>query len=263
MSSEKEYMEWVFSLVPEKRPNLEDPILIEGLPGIGNVGKIAVDFLVEKLKAKKLYNIFSYYLPHSVFINEDNLVELPKMEIYYKKSKNGRDLLILSGDTQPVDEPSCYAFCRRVLSVASEFGCKKVITLGGIGLKELPENPQLYLTGTSKEIVKQFATKDVKTELYGVVGPIVGVSGVLVALARLKGQHGVALLGETLAHPMFVGVKTSKEMLAYLSKQLHFKINLKDLDKEIENFENELKAVDELEEIQQEARGRVDSNYIG
>jgi uncharacterized protein (TIGR00162 family) len=256
-------MEWVFSQVPDKRPNLENPLLIEGLPGIGNVGKIAVDFLIEKLKAKKLYNIFSYYMPHSVFINDDNLVELPKMEIYYKKSKNGRDVLILAGDTQPVDEPSCYSFCRRTLSVASEYGCKEVMTLGGVGLKELPETPQLYLTGTSKEIVKKYTTKEMNTQLYGTVGPIVGVSGVLVALARLKGQHGVAVLGETLAHPMFVGVKTSKAMLAYLSQQLHTRINLKDLDNEIESFEKELKAVDELEEIQQEAHGRVDSNYIG
>ncbi len=34
-----------------KLPNLKDAILIEGLPGIGNVGKIALDFMVENLKA--------------------------------------------------------------------------------------------------------------------------------------------------------------------------------------------------------------------
>ncbi len=35
-----------------KKPKLNNPILIEGLPGIGNVGKVAVDFLIEELKAK-------------------------------------------------------------------------------------------------------------------------------------------------------------------------------------------------------------------
>ena len=48
-------------------PKLNKPILIEGLPGIGNVGKIAVDFLIEELKAKKIYSFFSYKFPHSVF----------------------------------------------------------------------------------------------------------------------------------------------------------------------------------------------------
>lgn len=257
-------MEWVFSLVPDKRPKLDNPVLIEGLPGIGNVGKIAADFVIEKLGAKKLYNIFSYYLPHSVFVNEDNLVELPKIEIYYKKQRKGRDLLFLVGDTQPVDEPSCYSFCQKVLSVVAEFGCKEVITLGGIGLKEIPAEPKLYLTGTNEEIIKKYTTKEVETELYGIIGPIVGVSGVLVALSRLKGQEGIALLGQTLAHPMFIGVSTAKTMLSYLSKQLGFKINLKDLDAEISELEKELRPIDELEEIQRETKNPIGGvSYIG
>ncbi len=258
-------MEWVFSQVPEKRPILEDPILIEGLPGIGNAGKIAVDFLVEKLKAKKLYNIFSYYLPHSVFVNEENLVELPKIEMYYKKSRSGRDILFLVGDTQPVDEPSCYAFCRKLLNISAEYGCKEVMTLGGIGLKELNNDPRLYITGTSKAIIKKYSTSSVLTDLYGTVGPIVGVSGILVALSRLKGQEGVTVLGETLAHPMFVGIKTSKVMLSYLSEVIGFKVSLRELDSEIEHLEKELKAVGELEEIQKSGHENKTtfSSYIG
>ena len=62
---------------------LHKPIFIEGLPGIGNVGKIAVDFFIDELKAIKLYSFFSYKFPHSVFINEKNLVEMPKIELYW------------------------------------------------------------------------------------------------------------------------------------------------------------------------------------
>ena len=29
---------------------LKNPILVEGLPGIGNVGKLAVDFMIDDLK---------------------------------------------------------------------------------------------------------------------------------------------------------------------------------------------------------------------
>ncbi len=256
-------MEWVFSLVPEKRPVLDNPLLIEGLPGIGNVGKIAADFMVEKLGAKKLYNIFSYYLPHSVFVNEDNLVELPKIEIYYKKSRKGRDLLFLVGDTQPVDEPSCYSFCRRTLNTVSEFGCQEVLTLGGVGLKELPVEPKLYLTGTDKKIIEKYKTDAVSTDLYGVIGPIVGVSGVLVALSKLKGKKGLALLGETLGHPMFVGLQTSKIMLSYISSVLNIKLKLKDLDSEIIALEKELRPIDELEGLQHDANPARGVNYIG
>ena len=43
----------------EHMPELNRPILIEGLPGIGNVGKIACDFLCEKIDAKKFATIYS------------------------------------------------------------------------------------------------------------------------------------------------------------------------------------------------------------
>ena len=78
-------MQWQITQETKEVPKLNNPVFIEGLPGIGNVGKIAVDFLIEELKAKKLCSFFSYRFPHSVFVGENNLVEMPKIELYYKK----------------------------------------------------------------------------------------------------------------------------------------------------------------------------------
>ena len=115
-----------------KKPQLNKPILIEGLPGIGNVGKVAVDFMIDELKAKKIYELFSYTFPHSVFVNEENLVELPKIEIYYAK-KNGKNLLFLAGDIQPIDEVSCYEFSDKILDILEGFKGKEIRSLGGVG----------------------------------------------------------------------------------------------------------------------------------
>src|SRR3989339_725374 len=88
-----------------KIPKLNNPLFIEGLPGIGNVGKVAVDFLIDEIRAKKLYEITSYTFPHSVFVNENNLVDLPIVEVFYKQFNGKRqDLLLLGGDVQPIDE---------------------------------------------------------------------------------------------------------------------------------------------------------------
>ena len=43
-----------------KIPKLKNAVFIEGLPGIGNVGKVAVDFLIDELKAKKLYESIGF-----------------------------------------------------------------------------------------------------------------------------------------------------------------------------------------------------------
>jgi len=36
-----------------EKPKLNNPVLIEGLPGVGNIGRVAVGYLVEELKILK------------------------------------------------------------------------------------------------------------------------------------------------------------------------------------------------------------------
>src|SRR3989344_445062 len=154
------------------KPILKNPVLIEGLPGIGNVGKIAMDFLIENVKAKKITNIYSHYFPHSVFINEKNLIDLPVISLYHANI-NKQDFLFLAGDIQPIDEPSCYEFCDLIMDFVTEHKGKEVITLGGIGLQKIPKKPKVYITGTNKNYVKTFPHASDK--IYGIVGPIIGV----------------------------------------------------------------------------------------
>ncbi len=226
-----------------KKPKLNNPIFIEGLPGIGNVGKLAMDFLIEEIKAKKIAEFTSFSFPHAVFINEENLVELPTIEVYYKKFNNKKkDLLLLAGDVQPIDERSCYEFSSKVLDIAQDFNCNEIVTLGGIAMKTEPKNPNVFCTGNNKELITAYkkSIKNLNNNLYGVVGPIIGVSGVLLGLARRRNIKAVALLAETYGHPMYLGIKGTKEILKILDKKLNLKLNLKSIDKEIETIDSEL-----------------------
>ncbi|MBI2647004.1 PAC2 family protein [Candidatus Woesearchaeota archaeon] len=254
-----------------KNPKLNNPIFIEGLPGIGNVGKVAVDFLIDELRATKLYEINSYAFPHSVFVNEDNLVELPVVEIFYKKLKYNKDLLLLGGDVQPIDEVSSYEFSEKILDIAQKFNVNEVITLGGIGLADIPKKPRVYCTGNSKKIIERYKSEFVSNKLYGVVGPIVGVSGLLLGLASKRDIEAISFLAETYGHPMYLGIKGAKEILKVLNNRLSLKIDVNKLDKEIKDIESEiLKKTEQLTEVTkaialkklQKKLGR-DLDYIG
>ena len=232
-----------------KAPKLSKTIFIEGLPGIGNVGKVAVDFLIDELKAKKLYEITSYTFPHSVFVNEDNLVELPIVEIFYKQLPNA-GLLLLGGDVQPVDEISSYEFSDKILGIVQKYKGKEVITLGGIGLAEIPKKPKVYCTGNTKKIIDRYKDDMISNNLYGVVGPIVGVSGLLLGLAARKNIEAISFLAETYGHPMYLGIKGAKEILKVLNKKLGLNIDINKLDKEIKDIESQiLKKTEQLNEV--------------
>ncbi len=248
---------------------LDNPVLIEGLPGIGNVGKIAVDFLVEELKAKKMFSFFSYRFPHSVFVNEDNLVEMPKIEVYYKKfkDKKKKDLLLLTGDIQPIDEESCYSFCEEILKLAKKFGCTEVVTTGGIGLQKVPEKPRVYCTSNDEALLKSYVKKGILVErdIFGVVGPIVGVSGLLIGLGKKRGVKGVALLAETFGHPIYLGIKGANELLKVLEEKFNLGINLKKLSKEIIRLEKEImkRTTDWAQVGKKKEAGAEEMSYIG
>ncbi|MBI2652191.1 PAC2 family protein [Candidatus Woesearchaeota archaeon] len=234
-----------------KIPKLNKPTFIEGLPGIGNVGKVAVDFLIDELKAKKLYEITSYTFPHSVFVNEDNLVELPIVEVFYKQfSGKKQDLLLLGGDVQPIDEVSSYEFSEKILDIVQKFNGKEVITLGGIGLADIPKKPKVYCTGNTKRVIEKYKSDMVSNKLYGIVGPIVGVSGLLLGLASRRDMAAISFLAETYGHPMYLGINGAKEILKILDKKLGMNIDVSKLDREIKDIENEImKKTEQLSEV--------------
>ncbi len=265
-------MTWDFEPLIKKMPKLSNTTLIVGLPGIGNVGKIAADFIIDEVKAKKIYNVFSHEMPNSVFVNDHNLVELPTIEMYAKKRNGKGDLIILTGDVQPAEEKSSYDFCEAVLGIAKEMDASLIVTLGGIGLAEVPKKPQVYCTGNSKEAIKGFG-KGLKLnkELYGVVGPIIGVSGLMIGLAGRRKIPAVCLLSETLGHPAYLGIKGAREIVKTLNKRLSLKIKISDLDKEIEDIEGEMLTKTQefgkasKKQALKKLQGRIqkETNYIG
>ncbi len=265
-------MSWTITKVG-KEPVLRSPILVEGLPGIGNVGKVAVDFLVDELKATKYCDFHSRSFPHSVFVNEKNLVELPMMTLYYKKMPKAKhDLLFLVGDIQPIDEVSCYEFCELILDMLKLFGGTDVITTGGIGLQQIPTSPKVFITGANKKVIDEYKKGvNVSSSLYGVVGPIVGVAGVLLGIAPAKKMRAVGLLVETFGHPMYLGVKGAKELVLVIKTKLGLKLNLKRMEEEIEGLEKEvLRKTKELTDVGKKnaierVKGKLRSeiSYIG
>jgi proteasome assembly chaperone (PAC2) family protein len=209
-------------------------------------------------------------------VNEDNIIELPTIEIYYKRSKTGKnDLLILTGDVQPSEDKSSYEFSDKLVEIAKKLGVVKIITLGGVGLSEVPANPRVFCTGNSKEAVNDFVKGTaLNKELYNVIGPIIGVTGIILGLAGRKSIPAVCILAETFGHPLYVGVKGGREILTVLNKKLSLGVKLKDLDKEIKEMESEgmipeskgkgkksasLKKVRSLTE----AKTKKETSYIG
>jgi len=231
------------------RPKLKSPIVIEGLPGIGLVGKIAADHLITQTKAKKFCELYSPFFPPQVITDDDGIVRLVKNDFYYFTDK-GRSFIIIGGDFQGMSPESQYEISGKILDVLEHFKPKMIYTLGGLGTGKVPKEPKVYAATTSKKLIESHKKFGLTFKGRG-GGGIFGASGLILGLGKLRGMDSVCLMGETVGH--VVDAKAARILLEKLAKILDLKVDMKDLDKEAKETEKELQKIQKLQEEQAKA----------
>ena len=88
-------------------PVLEDPAFVEGLPGVGHVGKLAAEHLVSEFDGDLVRRVHSQHFPPQVAVDDDSVATLAGAEVYAVDT-GGRDLLVLVGDFQAGDAVGQY-----------------------------------------------------------------------------------------------------------------------------------------------------------
>nr|NIM44766.1 proteasome assembly chaperone family protein [Nitrososphaeria archaeon] len=81
-------------IVEKKKVAPKSAILIEGLPGLGMVGKIATEYLVKQLRARRIAELYSPHFAYYVLVNKKGSVRLLRSVFHYwKNEKDGNELI--------------------------------------------------------------------------------------------------------------------------------------------------------------------------
>jgi uncharacterized protein (TIGR00162 family) len=233
----------------EKKPRLRNPICIVGLPGIGNIGRIAVGYAVHELKAKKFAELYSPYFFPFVMIHKD-MIHTLRNEFYYYKNPRGRDLILLIGDCQTYDPKGHYEVVGKILEFLKGLGCKDIITVGGFGIGKVAAKPRVFGVVTDETMVKRYKKLGINFNIGKQIGTIVGASGLLIGLAKMHGIKGMVLLGETTGFPIITDPTAAEAVLEILKKILRIRIDLSKLEEKVKAMHDFLKK---LESIQKQA----------
>jgi uncharacterized protein (TIGR00162 family) len=175
------------------KPTLKNPIFVQGLPGFGNVGKIAAYLMTKFCSAKPFAELYSPSFPDYVSVSSKGLCRLPRYE-FYAANMEKNDFIIMTGDTQPSfdDVLAHYEICGETLDFIENYACSFLITLGGVPLRE--EKAQVYVAATSSRLALEFMEKG--AVIYS-KGRVVGATGLTLGLAKERGLEGICLLGAT------------------------------------------------------------------
>ena len=247
-----------------EKPKLKNPLFIEGLPGIGNVGRVAAGYLVNELKMKKFAEMYSPYFLPLVILHEDAEASLLKCEFYYYKGRK-RDIVVLTGDTQSISPEGHYDVCEKVLDFTEKLGVKDVVTLGGFAEAEQVKEPKVIGAVSDKSLVKKYGKFGIDFGKEHSVGTIVGASGLLLGLAKLKGMECLCLMGETLGLPLITDPKAADKLLHVLEKILDVKIDLGKLENTIKEMEERFKKTEKIHKqiLEEMPKTKEDIRYIG
>lgn len=171
--------------VHDESVDLESPVLIEGLPGVGLVGKIATDHLVESLDMRHYASCFCEGLPDAAIYHEGDATVEPPVRIYVDEE---HDLLALRSDV-PVSPADASEFASCLTSWLHD---RDTLALYLSGLPTEKDNPpRLHgiATGDAGHVLED---NDIPRPQHD--GMISGPTGALIHQAYRTGLDSVGLV---------------------------------------------------------------------
>jgi uncharacterized protein (TIGR00162 family) len=242
-----------FESFQEKKP--VDPILIEGLPGIGQVGKLVAEYMIHMLGAEKIGEIHSIYFPPQVILEENGLARLARNEIYFYHSCS-RDLIFLVGDHQSTSNEGHYLLADCYCEIAEGFKVKRIYTLGGFGVGHLVNEPRVLGAVNRAELRSEIETAGVMFNRDEPGGGIIGAAGLILGLSALRGIDAVCLMGETSGY--LVDPMSAANVLAVLCKLIDVPVDPTKLNDRASEMEKVIEGLVEGNKLKEE-----ELNYIG
>jgi len=259
----------------KKLPSLRSPSLICGLPGTGFVGKVAIDYLIKELDAVHLADIYSTFFSPQIIIKQDGTSEIVKNSVYYvkrenKKSKNttiktqplqengqdisssdksksvnilepaSSDLLLLTGDSQPIVPGSEYVLTEQILDDMTKFDISNIYSLAAYVTGAFTNTPKIYGTATATKLVGLFRNHNVSSLDNG---NITGMNGIIIGLGKLRGIDGLCLLGETSGY--VIDAIAAKKILETITRILSIHINMDEITKRAKDTEILIKNLEQ------------------
>jgi len=258
------------------KKKLKNPVLIAGLPGIGLVGKISVDYMVNELKPKPVLfaKVYSNSFPPAVHA-KNSILEIIHNEIFLYSGKK-RDYLFLVGPVQPVlgnlpNSEEHYEFSETLSDFANKQGVTEIYTFAGLNIGEnrLKAKPKVAFVCSDEKLKKAIDTKKIQNTYFDKDNKdtlISGVAGLLLGVAYQKHKiSGACLMGETDSKLTYGDPASAKEVLEIALKLFpDISLDLKSIvesAKKIENsFSKMAKDIEKMNQAPKEETSR--NNYI-
>ena len=219
--------------------SLKSPIGIVGLPGIANVGKVAIETLTHVLDAQHVVDFFSDDFPPRVIVQK-GISHCPKSTIHLYKTApdEPHDLLLLTADFQPASGKGVFEYADYVGREFAKFGVKELYALAAYEqgypeyFDQFPSPPRIYTSASSEALLERITEADGMVKIDE--GAIVGANGIIPSwAASVYSMEGACLLGETIG-VIKADYRAARILLDKLANLVGIKAHFDVIDSEVE-----------------------------
>jgi len=231
-------------------PEVKNPILIEGYPGIGLVGHIAANFLAKELGMEVIGHVDSPFIPPMSIVIEGK--PNPPLRFY------GKDNIIVAIADAYAPPTLVNGIARELAGYLSDMKAEKVISIGGIGIGLFKEDREVWGVGSREELNRELEEKGVKVLQYG---SIMGMSGKLLWEAGRRGLNAYVLLGETFGDRP--DPRAAANVIEVLKKLTPIDVSTEPLIREAELIEEQLRKMHEqIERARKKEMKQYENIYL-
>ncbi len=221
----------------------ESDWLFHAVPGVGNVGKLVVDSLVNKHDGKLIGRILHPDLPPHATLDSDGLLTPPCLEIHTVTLPSSQSVVTLSSNFQPLSPAGQYEVASFLLQASKDAGIGRLLILAGL-LAE-PGSETVHVVCPSKEDSEAMEKIGLEVSNEHPSAGIIGMTGLVSSLAPTFGQAATCVIAETVGTS--VDTVAADRMVAFLNDSFELNLGL-ELDNTKETAEK-LRAFFDLDEI--------------
>ncbi len=212
-----------------KRPSSENPVIIEGFPGVGLVGNIASQYIVNELKMDYLGAVESrFFPPLSVLLG--GLAKMPVR--IYEKADLG--IVMITSDV-PIHPAACYDVAKGIISWIESVNAKEMICLAGISI--ISDQRRIFGAATTEEMLDRIHENLEALEL----GTISGISGSVMNECLVRGLPAMCILGEV--HSMAPDPVTAVATVNMLNKLYNLGVDTTKLEERAQEIELQMQRL--------------------
>ena len=174
----------------------EGCMIVEAVPGVGNVGKIVVDALVAKHPSRTVGWILHPDFPPHATLGDDFLIEPPRLDIKTILLKDGSTIVAVTGIMQPMTAAGQYEVAESILGLASQSRATRLLVLAGLASE--PDCRAIHVICSDRKLRGVLEKDDIEVSRDQPNQGMIGIAGMVLSLSTTLGVPSVGIVAETM-----------------------------------------------------------------